>query len=509
MVLFVNLTKADKIGSDIISISEPVAIITSDISDKVNENTEYKLDGSKSTVPSQENIEYHWNTTCSKIIIISTSGSMAHISIGEVEKDENCEISLSVADKINRSKIASINFVVKNIDITAPEIIISGANPLTLYVGQTYTDDDIVAKDNGENISFTRTGNLNTLIPGTYTLTYTATDAADNTTSIDRIIIVQKRLDSPIDSIDIFKKYIAKIQNTIERITENEKFQLDGRDSTVPSQKDIQYHWESSCEYIKLIGQNNGVADFIVEEVNQDEKCQISLSVSDKNGRSDKAIIELIITNADKEAPVITLIGVATINIFVGESYTDQGALVTDDLDEDRIIATNNTVNTQLAGTYTLTYTATDTSGKVATPVTRTVIVSNRQTGGGGGGYISIIPPVNPITPQVLSEKITPQVLGEKIDSSETPEAKLNKAIAKYNLHFTRKLRKTNRDLKNNKDVSSLQNILNDLGYFKYPTITGYFGNYTEDALKKFQKANGLEPVGYIGPKTLKLLNSL
>lgn len=435
---------------------------------------------------------------------------MATISLGEVDKDEKCEISLSVTDGINKSERTSISFTIKNIDTTAPEIIISGDNPLTLYVGQTYNDEDVIAKDNGENISFIRTGDLNTLIPGTYTLTYTATDAAGNTTSVDRIIIVQKKLDSPIDSIDISKKYIAKIQKTTKEIIEGEKLQLDGRNSTVPNQRDIKYHWESSCQYMQLIGQNDGLADFVIEEVDQDEKCEISLSVSDKDGRSDKTIVEFTIINTDKQAPIITLIGAATINIFVGDSYIDQGALVTDDLDADRTINANNTVNTQLAGTYTLTYTATDASGKVATPITITVIVSNRQVGGGGGGYISIIPPVNPITPQVLSEKITPQVLGEKIGSSETTSTtELNKAITKFNLKFTRRLRKTNRDMKNNKEVSSLQTILNTLGYFKYPTITGYFGNYTQDALKKFQKANGLDPVGYIGPKTLKLLNSL
>ena len=39
--------------------------------------------------------------------------------------------------------------------------------------------------------------------------------------------------------------------------------------------------------------------------------------------------------------------------------------------------------------------------------------------------------------------------------------------------------------------------------------LTGYFGKATERALKRFQKENGLEQVGRVGPKTRQLLNRL
>ncbi len=501
LVLFLSFTKAEKPDSDLVAISEPIAVITSDISSEVNENTEFKLDGSKSTVPNQKEIRYDWNTTCE--IVITTSDATAKISIGEVKQDEKCEISLSVTDGKNSSKLETINFIIKNIDTTPPVITISGANPLLLFVGQTYNDNDITATDNEENINFERSGDINTLIPGEYILTYTATDASNNTTSIERKVIVQKK---STDSIDVSTKYLAKIYKTQEEIAENEKFQLDGHESITPNQKEIQYHWESTCKYIELIGQKDSIADFKTEEVGQNENCEISLYVSDKHGESSKTYIKLTIINTDKEIPVITLNGEATISLYVGDGYSDEGAIVSDDIDTNRTIYMNGVVNTSVAGTYTLEYTATDLSGKSAIPKIRTVVVNNRPS---SGGYIGgSIPPVNPIIPQVLAEKIIPQVLGEKITSDE-PTTKLNKAIQKLNLNFTRKLRKTNRDLKNNKEVSTLQKTLKDFGYFKYPKITGYFGNYTEAAIKSFQKANGLEQVGYIGPKTLKLLNTL
>ena len=52
------------------------------------------------------------------------------------------------------------------------------------------------------------------------------------------------------------------------------------------------------------------------------------------------------------------------------------------------------------------------------------------------------------------------------------------------------------------KDVSALQAFLKGEGYFTYPTITGYFGSFTEQAVILFQKSNAIDPIGIVGPKT-------
>lgn len=52
-------------------------------------------------------------------------------------------------------------------------------------------------------------------------------------------------------------------------------------------------------------------------------------------------------------------------------------------------------------------------------------------------------------------------------------------------------------------DVKALQKRLKDLGYYKYKTITGFFGPMTVDALKNFQKSNGLPATGVAAEKTL------
>lgn len=55
-------------------------------------------------------------------------------------------------------------------------------------------------------------------------------------------------------------------------------------------------------------------------------------------------------------------------------------------------------------------------------------------------------------------------------------------------------------------DVKALQQLLMDKGYMS-GTATNYFGNKTREALKKYQKDNGLEAIGRVGPRTLQKLN--
>jgi hypothetical protein len=93
----------------------------------------------------------------------------------------------------------------------------------------------------------------------------------------------------------------------------------------------------------------------------------------------------------DTTAPVIRLIGESPVTVTISEPYQDRGATATDDVDGDLTarIATANPVNTNIVGTYTVTYDVMDSSGNAAARATRTVQVAAREgTGGGGGGAI-------------------------------------------------------------------------------------------------------------------------
>ena len=86
---------------------------------------------------------------------------------------------------------------------------------------------------------------------------------------------------------------------------------------------------------------------------------------------------------------------------------------------------------------------------------------------------------------------------GESKSSGE----KVVKTAAKI---FTKLLKRGLKD----EQVKNLQQKLKDLGYLASDVeVTGYFGKLTEAALKKFQAANNIDAVGYVGPKTRERLN--
>ena len=79
----------------------------------------------------------------------------------------------------------------------------------------------------------------------------------------------------------------------------------------------------------------------------------------------------------DTTAPVITLVGDSQVNIEVGSTYTDAGATASDNYDGDissQIVVVNN-VDVNTLGSYTVTYSVSDSSSNAASVVTRTVNV--------------------------------------------------------------------------------------------------------------------------------------
>ncbi len=79
----------------------------------------------------------------------------------------------------------------------------------------------------------------------------------------------------------------------------------------------------------------------------------------------------------DTIAPVLTLIGDATVYVEYNDLYSELGATFTDNVDISGTAVITGTVNTSVLGSYTISYAYTDSSGNIATPITRTVIVQD------------------------------------------------------------------------------------------------------------------------------------
>lgn len=109
------------------------------------------------------------------------------------------------------------------LDTAAPEIALNGEPKITVNQGENFVDPGATAKDGGLEIAVETSGRVNTSTPGTYLISYAATDMAGNTATIARTITVVPRKtgiiyltfdDGPSTHtdrlLDVLKKYNVK-----------------------------------------------------------------------------------------------------------------------------------------------------------------------------------------------------------------------------------------------------------------------------------------------------------
>ncbi len=137
----------------------------------------------------------------------------------------------------------------------------------------------------------------------------------------------------------------------------------------------------SSTTAVAVDGDNTITFDSLSEGTYSN--CKITVTDSSGNSSQALAVSEFTVVNRelpDITPPVITLNGDSIINLTVGDTYTDQGATCTDDTDATCSVVTGgDSVDTNTAGTYVITYNASDNAGNHATEVTRNVIVSEQK----------------------------------------------------------------------------------------------------------------------------------
>ncbi|MDR3519414.1 MAG: DUF5011 domain-containing protein [Candidatus Pacebacteria bacterium] len=84
--------------------------------------------------------------------------------------------------------------------------------------------------------------------------------------------------------------------------------------------------------------------------------------------------------STDVTPPVITVLGDNPAVVVQYDTYTDAGATATDDVDGAINVVASGTVDTTTVGIYTITYTATDSSGNIATATRSVTVVASQST---------------------------------------------------------------------------------------------------------------------------------
>jgi hypothetical protein len=102
----------------------------------------------------------------------------------------------------DNSAVRIVN-VIEIPDTEAPVIEIQGSNPVVIMQGTPYTDEGATATDNVDGtVSVVTTGdNIDTSNPGTYTITYTATDNAGNSQTESRTVVINSDTEDPVIEI--------------------------------------------------------------------------------------------------------------------------------------------------------------------------------------------------------------------------------------------------------------------------------------------------------------------
>ena len=113
-------------------------------------------------------------------------------------------VTYTVTDSSSNS--ATATRTVNVVDTTAPVITISGANPVDVDLGTTYNDAGATATDANDGdltASITVSSNVDTNTVGTYTVTYTVSDAAGNQATETRTVNVVDNNNPTTHYIDI------------------------------------------------------------------------------------------------------------------------------------------------------------------------------------------------------------------------------------------------------------------------------------------------------------------
>jgi hypothetical protein len=198
----------------------------------------------------------------------------------------------------------------------------------------------------------------------------------------------------------------------------------------------------------------------------------------------------------DTTAPTITLNGDANVSLSRGGTFTDAGVTVSDNLDADVATSTSGTVDVNTAGTYTITYTATDCAGNTAS-VERTVTV-NGSSSGGSGRRRSVPPGLLVAVENASPNSAVAFVLAGQVEGRADGQV-LGLSIGQ----FLRDLRRGDRG----QDVAELQARLFSTGIYEGP-ITGYFGNMTAAAVRALQRGLNIPATGNFDASTRAVINN-
>ena len=245
-------------------------------------------------------------------------------------------------------------------DEIAPVITLLGDASVTVEAGTSYTDAGVTASDNkdGDLTNMIAVGgSVNVNAPATYVLTYNVKDAATNpATEVTRTVVVK----------DTIAPVITLTGEPEISFVEGATYVDAGATASDSLDGDISANIVTAGDTVDVTTPGTYIITYNVTDNAQNLATQVTRTVT--------------VTEApDEVAPVITLLGDASVIVEAGTSYTDAGATASDNKEGDLTgaIVVGGSVDVNVPATYVLTYNVQDSVPNIAVEVTRTVIVKD------------------------------------------------------------------------------------------------------------------------------------
>lgn len=274
------------------------------------------------------------------------------LTLEETEDNVNYNIvgtyTVTVSATDDAGNKTSKTFNVNVVDTVEPTLALTGASAITLEAGATYTEAGAIYTDNYDGSGQATVGGdlVTTNVVGTYTVVYTYTDTSGNdAATVSRTVTV--------------------VDTTIPLVT------MLG-DTSITVQAGVDYV-DAGATFNDIVDGTGNITATGTVDVNTIGTYTLTYTYTDTSGNVG-ATLTRTVTVVDTTAPTITLNSGNNLNVEFGTTFTDPGYTAEDNYDETVNVTVTGSVDDQTLGTYTLTYTSTDTFGN-ETIVTRTVNV--------------------------------------------------------------------------------------------------------------------------------------
>jgi len=291
------------------------------------------------------------------IVPVEESAALEHVCQNYKELHET-----SLEKLANRSKLNALCGVDESFldDNEKPFITLNGPADMEVFQGSLFSDPGATATDNvDDSVVVVSSGEVDTSREGVYTITYTATDRAGNSVTKTRKVRVVA-----LENVSLVQPSPQAPQITL--IGDSPLLVELGRVFSDPGAT------ASDVEDGEVSVRVSGNVD-----TNRVGSYPLIYTATDSDGNSATAIRTVSVYAAsDTTPPVIVLAGNPVVHLKVNDTFNDPGATATDDVDGNVKVTVKGSVDTSVAKTYTLTYSAIDSHGNKA-EVVRSVIVED------------------------------------------------------------------------------------------------------------------------------------